>query len=276
MRVNLLIASVIVAALPGSTVAAPDKTIPQNQFAEEIADKSVSFIATDLRTDLSCQLEGSDLQTRHAPWSTFKIPNFLIAMDTGAVEGPDVTRTWDQTRRPASAFWPAAWRKDQTLRTAFQVSAVWYFQDIALAVGSDHYQQTLNAWRYGTATLPEGSDDFWLNNGLEISVQEQIDFLTALHRRELGVSDKAFSALTGVSHAWSGLNVTLHGKTVSGPRGDRLGGFEGWYIGWVARPDTAPTVFALYATAPHFWNLRDFRKSFAITLLQTCGFLPAR
>ncbi|MEL6841201.1 MAG: penicillin-binding transpeptidase domain-containing protein [Pseudomonadota bacterium] len=269
-RLNCFIAAMLIAA-PGAILASPQQILSLDDFTSEIGENTVTFIATDLETDATCQLEGSDPQSRHAPWSTFKIPNFLIALETGVVAGPDIMTAWDPNQRPAAHFWPNAWRQEQTLRTAFQASAVWYFQDIALDVGTARYRTILQGWQYGNVDIPDGSDDFWLNNDLQISAQEQVDFLAMLLTDQLSVNDTSLAHLSEASRAWTGGTTTLHGKTGSGPTPS---GFEGWYVGWIIRPGSPPTIFALYTTAPRYRDLRDFRQSFAMTLLRRCGFLP--
>jgi beta-lactamase class D len=43
----------------------------------------LSFLARDLAADTDYALEGSDLNIRYTPLSTFKIPNLVIALETG-------------------------------------------------------------------------------------------------------------------------------------------------------------------------------------------------
>lgn len=261
---------VTVDATPSTT------TLDRAPLAAQIGQRDVSFLAIDLESDARCVLEGSDLDSRHAPWSTFKIPNLLIALETGIAADLSAARAWNQTRRPPQNYWPDAWRQDHTLETAFQKSAVWYFRDLALDVGTDTYRTFLDAWSYGNAEVVQGADDFWLNLGLEISAEEQVAFLRALLTGRLGVSSAAIAALTEASAAEASGGLTLHGKTGAGTveRGNFDGDFEGWYVGWVDRPDRAPAVFALYARADSFAAIRDFRKAFAAELLTRCDLLP--
>ncbi len=65
------------------------------------------------------------------PASTFKIPNSIIALETGVVEDPDKdVFKWDGVTRSIEA-----WNKDHTLRSAIAVSAVPVYQEIARRIG---------------------------------------------------------------------------------------------------------------------------------------------
>jgi len=252
-------------------------TLPLAPHQESIEDRDVSFLAYDLETNTRYVLEGSDLQSRHAPWSTFKIPNLIIALDSGFTPDLDTVRPWDQQTRPASFWWPDAWRQEQSLRTAFQRSAVWYFRDIAQHVGASAYRTQLTAWNYGNAGAPDGSDSFWLSGALEISVEEQVAFLASLLTGELGVSDAQLAALTEASLAREVNEHALHGKTGGGPvvPGNFSGPFEGWYVGFVERTNAMPVVFALHTQGPSWNSIREFRQSFTTRLLIEANLLPA-
>ncbi len=272
--------AVLACLLPGPAVAqtaSADIALPRAPLASEIGAREVSFLAQDLATGASCALEGSDLDSRHAPWSTFKIANLVIALETGAAQDLETARVWDQARRPPQTYWPDDWRQDQTLLSAFRRSAIWYFQDVALDVGSDTYRTLLRDWGYGNAEIADGADGFWLGDSLQISVAEQVAFLGRLVSGDFDVDAEAFAALAEASAVASADGVTLHGKSGSGTLspGDFAGPFEGWFVGWLDRTDGTPAVFALYAAAETFAAIRHFRQDFAIDLLSRCGLLPS-
>ena len=64
------------------------------------------------------------------PASTFKIINTLIGLETGVISDSTYELKWDGKKR----FVPA-WNYDHTLVSAFRVSAVWYYQELARRVG---------------------------------------------------------------------------------------------------------------------------------------------
>lgn len=266
-----------VAAIFSEKAVAESRVIlPAAPLAEEMSGREVSFLARDLEAQRVCVLEGSDLDTRYGPWSTFKIPNLLIALETGVADGLEAERAWDQQRRPAANYWPDDWRRDQTLESAFRLSAAWYFQDVAVDVGAQQYRIIMDEWSYGNAAAPDGSDTFWLDRTLRISVSEQVEFLSRLLSGSFNVAPASLEALTITSLNRSADGFSLHGKTGSGPLvpGDFSRPFEGWYVGWVARNGLQPIPFALYARAATYGEIRDFRREFAIRMLVECGYLP--
>ena len=66
----------------------------------------------------------------YSPASTFKIPNSLIALGLGVVDSRESLFEWDGEDKGRSQ-----WNQDQTLESAFKVSCVWCYQEIARDVG---------------------------------------------------------------------------------------------------------------------------------------------
>lgn len=243
--------------------------------------RDVRFLAQDLASGQRWAVAGSDtepgeLEVRWPPFSTFKIPNLLIALDTGAADSLDHVIEWDPASRPAAEHWPAGWAQAQSLRSAFRRSAVWYFRDLALAIGGPAYRDRLTAFRYGNAAAPDGSDLFWLDGRLRISVREQVEFLAALLQGELDVSERAVEALRDASRVDERDGHVLHGKTGAGPADDGNfdGPFRGWFVGWVERPRRDPVVFALFVDGPDWGSIARFRRAASEALLVQAGVWP--
>ena len=240
-------------------------------------DQTVSFMAYDTETGKTYILEGSDIKTRHSPWSSFKIPNALIALEYRTLKNLTKPVPHNPQERPAAEYWSQIWTEPQTLEKAFKNSTVWYFQDIATQIPNQIYRDILTQWHYGNANAPDDDDSFWLHGPLKISVEEQISFLDRLANKNLDISEESYKNFILISHVHTYKNGTaLHGKTGGGTRekGNFNGSFEGWYVGFVLYPDKKPTVFTLYTKAETWSQLSAFRKDFSITLLKKLGFLP--
>lgn len=165
---------------------------------------------------------------RFSPASTFKIPNTLIALDAAVVTSKDTPFVWDGTVRGVRA-----WNRDQTLESAFKVSCVWCYQEIARSVGNDRYLSALSGLNYGNQQIGDQVDQFWLNGDLQISANEQIDFLRALHRNSVPYRREHVDILKAIMLAEESADYAIHAKT--GWTGPELA--VGWYVGYVEKSD---------------------------------------
>jgi len=173
------------------------------------------------------------------PASTFKIPNSLIALETGVVEDPDKDIfKWDGVVRSIEA-----WNKDHTLRSAIAVSAVPVYQEIARRIGAERMQKYVDLFEYGNRDIGGGIDQFWLTGNLRIDPVQQVDFVDRLRRGVLPVSKRSQELVRDILPVTKAGDSIIRAKT--GLLGAELGKPSlGWVVGW-AEKGTAQTVFAL-------------------------------
>jgi len=253
-------------------LAAPLNIAIDGELEALLGDRYVVFLARELDGDRTHALNPDRINERQTPNSTFKIPNFLIALDTGVITDAHQIQDWDEAHRPPTDFWPESWKQPQSLMTAFQCSAVWFFRDIALAVGGERYRTELSRLNYGNAEAADNSDLFWLDGTLRISPTEQVNYLARLLQGEFDTPPEHLALLEQASLLTEIDQCQLHGKTGAGPAGDNFDGpFEGWLIGWVRCPNQSPTVFALWTHGPSFTAINRFRQQAAVALLQRTG-----
>jgi beta-lactamase class D len=171
------------------------------------------------------------------PASTFKIPNSIIALETGVVGDPDKdVFKWDGVVRSIEA-----WNKDHTMRSAIAVSAVPVYQEIARRIGAERMQKYLDLFEYGNRDIGGGIDQFWLTGALRIDPVQQVDFVDRLRRGALPVSKRSQDQVADI------LPVTRAGDSIIRAKSGLLGaeqGRLGWMVGW-AEKGSARTVFAL-------------------------------
>jgi beta-lactamase class D len=173
------------------------------------------------------------------PASTFKIPNSIIALETGVVGDPDKdVFKWDGVTRIIEA-----WNKDHTMRSAIAVSAVPVYQEIARRIGAERMQKYVDLFEYGNRDIGGGIDQFWLTGNLRIDPVQQVDFVDRLRRGTLPVSKRSQDLVRDI------LPVTKVGDSIirakSGLLGAEIGKPSlGWLVGW-AEKGSADTVFAL-------------------------------
>ena len=159
------------------------------------------------------------------PASTFKILNSLIALETGAVANDLAILTWDGVKRSFPA-----WNRDLNMRTAFQVSGVWFYQVLARRVGYEQMQQWVTDAGYGNQTIgnAEEIDSFWLTGQIRITPQEQIQFLRRLYNNELPFSERTLAMVKDIMVVEQTPDYTIRAKT-----GWALAEEIGWYVGYV-------------------------------------------
>lgn len=199
------------------------------EFGRVFEDAGVHgvFVLYDKMNDQYLVHNGSRADSAFIPASTFKIFNSLVALETGAVAGEDEVIEWDGVERG----WDA-WDRDQTMRSAIQVSAVWFYQELARRIGFPQMQKYLRRARYGNQTLGGSIDEFWLSGGLRITPLEQVDFLARLHRNDLPFSDRSMAIVRDILILEEGEGWVLRGKT--GWAND-FTPQVGWFVGYVER-----------------------------------------
>jgi beta-lactamase class D len=193
------------------------------------------------------------------PASTFKIPNSLIALETGVVGDPDKdVFKWDGVTRSIEA-----WNRDHTMRSAIAASAVPVYQEIARRIGAERMQKYVDLFEYGNRDIGGGIDQFWLTGNLRIDPVQQVDFVDRLRRGVLPVSKRSQDLVRDI------LPVTKVGDTIirakSGLLGAEIGKPSlGWLVGW-AEKGRANTVFALNLDCREPRHIAD-----RMTLAQAC------
>lgn len=246
------------------------KPINIDPYAAAIGTRKITFLAVDYKNNNCWAINEAGLTQRHSPYSTFKIPHTLIALETGAVKSVDERIEWDQTKHPAKPFWPETWKQSHTLATAFKHSAVWYYQDLVPRIDPKQYKKWLAKFHYGNQTFTPGSDNFWLNNELQISPVEQVGFIACLLKNRCGVNAGTFSAFESAAVQETKNEFSLYAKTGAGSidPNSKEDAFGGWYVGYVKGEGGKPVAaFALYIEAESFAALKDLRKDMSLVLL---------
>lgn len=186
-----------------------------------------SFVLYDLNNNKFTRYNEQRCKQRFIPASTFKYLNSLVALETGVIRDEHDTIRWDGIKR----FSPL-WNQDHDLQSAFKVSAVWYYQELARRIGEKRMKDYIAKVNYGNNNISGGIDKFWLEGGLRISPEEQIGFLKKLYNGDLPFSKRAMDIVKKISIAEETPNYTLHGKTGWAViRGVNIG----WYVGYVEK-----------------------------------------
>lgn len=242
-----------------STVAAAPQLNLDQLFRDAEADGSI--LIYDKNGDRTYEHNPSRNTTAFFPASTFKILNALISLETGVIQDDVAVLTWDGIKRGVSGLGDIpAWNRDTNLRQAFKDSAVWFYQVLARRNGPERMQQFIDQVGYGNRQIggAEQIDNFWLNGPLQITPQQQIDFLRRLERNDLPFSPRSLDLVKDIMVMERTPEYTLRGKT--GWAADVTPGV-GWFVGYLEQNDNA----YFFATNLAMRNPDDAAKRIEVT-----------
>jgi beta-lactamase class D len=184
----------------------------------------------DLHADHFSAIHPEGADTRRIPASTFKIVNALVALETGLVQDARTVIPWDSVVRPRREL-----NRNLDLASAFRISAVPHFQQLARSAGIDGMQRFIDTLDYGNRDLSGGDDMFWLTGGLRVSPREQIDMLVRLYREELPFSQRSMAVVKEIMEVERTATSVVRAKTGWAVMPDSSE--VGWWVGWVERGD---------------------------------------
>jgi beta-lactamase class D len=227
MKSTLLVINILIIAIIGfQSCDQKQKTEIRNEFKKYYEQYQVegSFALYDQNADKYILYNERQFKEPFIPASTFKICNSLIGLETGVITDENFVIPWDSIARSSD------WDTDHSLKTAFQTSAVWYYQELARRVGGEKMKYWLNKVSYGNADTSGGIDKFWLTGGLRVTHEQQIDFLKRLHDNKLPFSQRNMDIVKTIMIQKDTSSYTLRAKT----GWSRQSGKEiGWYIGYI-------------------------------------------
>lgn len=180
-------------------------------------------------------------ETRYLPASTFKIPNSLIGLASGAVSGVDEVFPYAGEPRLFKA-----WERAMGLRDAIKVSNVPVYQALARRIGHATMAAQVAALGYGNQDIGTQVDTFWLSGPLRISAVEQTRFLARLAQGSLPFPKEVQAQVREILRLEGGEGVTLYGKTGWATSVEPN---LGWWVGWLERGGRVQ-VFALNMDMP--------------------------
>ncbi|REL29327.1 class D beta-lactamase [Thalassotalea euphylliae] len=243
-----------------ATVAAPEKANTPASLPCEQADSKCAFVLLTAEDKLIVRNK-QWADTRFSPFSTFKIPNSLIALDLGIVRDLEQTMRADTTTYPPEKWWPSSWTAgEHTLRSAYQVSNVPIYRAIATQVGSERMKNYLNAFDYGNRDISAGLDLFWLGVSLQISPIEQVQFLQRLYTKQLPLKASTFELLKPLMLNHDTPDYKIYGKTGAGTFSPTMA--QGWFVGVVEKGGQYH-YFAAHSESTTFKHVIKHRKDIA-------------
>lgn len=286
LRATLLITLLLLPALGCAKTTADDSLVntPQAQTATAATTQidlasyfkpfpAGAFVLYDLKQNRYVRYNEARCRERFSPFSTFKIPNSLIGLDTGVIGDAEFVIKWDEKKYPAferDTLPFSAWWQDQTLRTAFKRSVVWYYRELALKVGERRMKEYVDKLDYGNEDASGPLNGFWLRSSLKISADEQVEFLKRLYKEELPVSKRSVNIVKEIMTLEETPGYKLSGKTGGGPLDENR--YLGWFVGYLETKENT-YLFATEIEGPTYLAIRDERIAVTKRILADLGHL---
>jgi beta-lactamase class D len=219
----------------------------ETDFSKYFEGYSGAFVLYDVNNKYYIRHNEEQCKKRWSPCSTFKIPNSLIALETGVATDENFTLKWDGTKQPYDT-----WNQDHTLRAAIANSVVWYYRELARRIGEARMKDYIEKIDYGNKDISGGLDKFWLMSSIAISANEQVEFLLKLITNKLPFSERTVNIVKDIMTLEKNDLYVLRGKTGSGENKD-IKRTQGWFVGYLTLGDNA-YVFATNIEAPENAN----------------------
>lgn len=251
---------------------------------EKYGIKNACFIVRDNNHEAINYYNKERSTRRMLPASTFKIFNSLVALETAVAPDDQLVIKWDSVDRHRPE-----WNKDMTMREAFRVSCLPYYQEIARRIGPTRMQHYLDTVKYGNMKMEGNIDNFWLNNSLQISPDEQVGFVKRMYFAELPFAERTQRIVKTMMVQEQTPTYNLYYKTGTGMVGDKT---IYWIVGFCERVEHVkepkesmnksdirnyPYFFAENFEMPSAdtsKNWFDVRKDILHALLTDCGAIP--
>ena len=204
----------------------------------------------------------------YTPASTFKIVNSLIGIQTGVIRDENMVIKWDGVKR-----WNEDWNRDLTMKEAFAVSAVPYYQEVARRIGRDTMKIWIDSLGYGNRDISGPIDSFWLNNRLKIKPDEELGLVKKLYFDQLPFFKRTQDIVQSVMLREQNSNYKLYYKTGWGfpENGDEIA----WIVGWIEE-NKHPYFFVLNIESSTPRRVVEVRVKLLKDILAHLGFFNGK
>ncbi len=252
-------------------LAAPTETMAERSDLAALFENAGlrgTFALHEPRSGKLTVVDAARAARRFVPASTFKIPNSLIALETGAVRSLDEVLPYGGKPQEFKQ-----WEKDMNLRDAIRVSNVPVYQEVARRIGLASMKDALVRLDYGNRSIGSVVDRFWLDGPLEISAIEQARFLSRLALGQLPFSARNQASVREITR----LETLPDGSSLHGKTGWLFHAKPqiGWWVGWVQRAPGDVASFALNIDVLRGDADLSQRLPVGRAMLQALGALPA-
>ncbi len=195
-------------------------------------------------------IQEGDCKTRYTPQSTFKIPLSLMGYDTKILES-EILPTFPF--KESYEVYVNTHKGDHNPKTWMRDSCVWYSQVLTQKMGMEKFTEYVKKFNYGNQDVSgepgkeNGLTHAWLSSSLEISPEEQTQFLQKLIDNKLPASvlshemTKKILYIQELPGGWKLYGKTGNGQQLSADKTQKFDLQHGWFVGWIEKEGRAIT-----------------------------------
>jgi beta-lactamase class D len=249
----IILTELLFCLLISFTLAGAEEKSDSAAISKMLKGRPGAFVLFDRKAREYYRFNKARCAERYLPASTFKIPNSLIGLESGVITDENYLIEWDGIKR-----WNADWNRDHTLASAIKYSVVPYYQDLARRVGQKGYEKYFKYFNYGNNRIGNKVDEFWLDNSLRVSAEEQVLFLKQFYEYTLPFSRRNIDIVKNILPEEKYSGSKLKYKTGTGTAAD--GKSIGWLVGYVEKEKNV-FFFAFNVEAMTIEEARDTRDS---------------
>ena len=206
------------------------------------------FLATENGKIIEQNGQNVDCKARRTPCSTFKIAISLMGYDSNILTSETKP---EFLFKPEYGEYPEIRKGLHNPSSWMKYSVVWYSQIITQKLGEEKFSSYIKKFNYGNQNISgdEGKNNgltkSWLGSSLQISPEEQVQFLQKLLDYKLPVSVKAQEMTRNILFIEElPDNWQLYGKTGSCDSQDK-NKQVGWFVGFLQK-EKRQIIFANY------------------------------
>ncbi len=224
---------------------------PEFQAILDSANVNGAILIYDLQENMYYSNDFEWAEKGQLPASTFKIPNSIIALETGVVESDSTLFKWNGEPRAYKT-----WEQNLILKDAFQLSCVPCYQEIARKIGATRMIEYVTVFNYGSIQIDSASiDNFWLAGDSKINQLQQISFLKQFYQSELPISKRTERIMKKIIILEENSDFKLSGKT-GWSNNNEIN--NGWFVGFIEAGNNEVYFFATNIEPKEGFNLDLF------------------
>lgn len=187
------------------------------------------IVIYDLKKNQYTVFDKNRMHTGFVPASTSKIIHSLIFLDSGVLKDENEIIKWDGVKR-----WVEDWNQDHNLRSAFKVSAAWFYHEASKRMTREQMQKYYDLSNYGNRDTSGFGEIYWVKGNLRITPKEQVEFLVRLYENRLPFSPQVIALVKDIMIEEKTDTYTLRAKT---GWSDAYTPQVGWWIGYIEKAD---------------------------------------